>query len=59
MKKSWKKIAALLAAAMLLTSGCGKKENTEEAARVTLNEVAHSHFLCAAIRSPIELGYFR
>ena len=46
MKKSWKKIAAaLLAAAMLLTSGCGKKENTEEAARVTLNEVAHSIFM--------------
>lgn len=59
MKKSWKKIAAaLLAAAMLLTSGCGKKENTEEAARVTLNEVAHSIFY-APQYAAIELGYFK
>ena len=59
MKKSWKKIAAaLLAAAMLLTSGCGKKEKTEEAAKVTLNEVAHSIFY-APQYAAIELGYFK
>ena len=32
MKKNWKKItAALLTATMLLGTGCGKKEKTEEA----------------------------
>ena len=43
---------------MLLGSGCGKKENTEEAARVTLNEVAHSIFY-APQYAAIELGYFK
>ena len=58
MKKNWKKItAALLTATMLLGTGCGKKEKTEEAAKVTLNEVAHSIFY-APQYAAIELGYF-
>ena len=57
MKKNWKKItAALLTATMLLGTGCGKKEKTEEAAKVTLNEVAHSIFY-APQYTAIELGY--
>ena len=57
MKKNWKKItAALLTATMLLGTGCGKKEKTEEAAKVTLNEVAHSIFY-APQYAAIELGY--
>lgn len=59
MKKNWKKItAALLTATMLLGTGCGKKEKTEEAAKVTLNEVAHSIFY-APQYAAIELGYFK
>ncbi len=51
MKKNWKKItAALLTATMLLGTGCGKKEKTEEAAKVTLNEVAHSIFMRRSMR---------
>lgn len=59
MKKNWKKITAvLLTATMLLGTGCGKKEKTEEAAKVTLNEVAHSIFY-APQYAAIELGYFK
>ena len=43
---------------MLLGAGCGKKEKTEEAAKVTLNEVAHSIFY-APQYAAIELGYFK
>ena len=43
---------------MLLGTGCGKKEKTEEAAKVTLNEVAHSIFY-APQYAVIELGYFK
>ena len=59
MKKNWKKItAALLAATMLLSTGCGKEEKKEEAVKVTLNEVAHSIFY-APQYAAIELGYFK
>ena len=49
----------LLCLSCITILGCGtKKEKTEEAAKVTLNEVAHSIFY-APQYTAIELGYFK
>lgn len=55
MKKKWKILTSALGAAAVLMTGCGGKK--EEAAKVTLNEVAHSIFY-APQYAAIELGYF-